>query len=225
MSDGANWQVIDEALGQVPECKVYLNTKQSNILDSLWISVAIDTESYDIGSNYDISTWISGTARATTAFHLIDTTANPFTAAMVGRQVKNTTDSTYTHILAYHSTSDVQLQDNIFVNTEEYLINNTKFVSPISGKYEISCYVTYSSIAADKEYYSTLYKNGAGLLKISKHAADIGGWSSPNAITIDSLSINDYIELYAYNGSSVPTVDLESGIDRTCLMIRLISKD
>ena len=56
VADGANWQVIDEALGQVPECSVYLSANQENLVSGTWTLVEYDTESYDIGSNFNTTT-------------------------------------------------------------------------------------------------------------------------------------------------------------------------
>ena len=53
VADGANWQVTDEELGQVPECFAYLGTNQNNIIGNAFVEVNLDTESFDIGSNFD----------------------------------------------------------------------------------------------------------------------------------------------------------------------------
>jgi len=57
VSDGANWQVINEGLGQIPECRAYLGTDQLDITDSTWVLIIINTENYDIGNNFDTSTY------------------------------------------------------------------------------------------------------------------------------------------------------------------------
>ena len=56
VADGANWQVIDEVMGQVPECRVSLSTNQLNIAHRTYTTVLFDTESYDIGSNFNTTT-------------------------------------------------------------------------------------------------------------------------------------------------------------------------
>jgi len=56
VSDGANWQCINEQLGQIPECRVYLSTDQLNLANETWTLVEYDTESYDIGSNFNVAT-------------------------------------------------------------------------------------------------------------------------------------------------------------------------
>ena len=224
VSDNSNWQVMNEAMGQVPECKVYLGTDQNDVTQGVTRVIELDTESYDIGSNFNVGTWVTGTATATTATHLIDTTNNPFTAAMVNKRVKNTTDTTYTYIKTYNSTSDVTLDADIFVNGEGYEIKYARFTAPISGKYFIQVYTTYTETEADTQLYAALLKNNASLVSISK-TLSIVAFCSPIASTIESLSVNDYITSALYHNSSVSTIDIMSDINRTCMTIKLESKD
>ena len=58
VSNGTNWQVIDEAMGQVPECFVYLGTNQDNIPSTTYTLIDINQESYDIGNNFNTTTHI-----------------------------------------------------------------------------------------------------------------------------------------------------------------------
>jgi len=55
VSDGSNWQVYDEKLGQVPYCWVYAGTSQDILGASTQIQLNI--ESYDIGSNFNTDTY------------------------------------------------------------------------------------------------------------------------------------------------------------------------
>jgi len=52
ISDGTNWQVVNEQMGQVPECKVYMSADQADLDGDVWTVVEFDTEDYDIGSNF-----------------------------------------------------------------------------------------------------------------------------------------------------------------------------
>ncbi|MCK4464385.1 MAG: hypothetical protein KAU83_01640 [Bacteroidales bacterium] len=58
VSDGTNWQVINEVMGQVPECLAYLSSNQNNIVHQTNTTVELDAEAYDIGSNFNIGTHI-----------------------------------------------------------------------------------------------------------------------------------------------------------------------
>lgn len=64
----------------------------------------------------------SGTADATTADHLVDDTSAQFVAGDVGRKVWNITDTTYALITAYTDAGDVTIDDDIFADTETYLL-------------------------------------------------------------------------------------------------------
>ncbi|MEX0595302.1 MAG: hypothetical protein WD512_02300, partial [Candidatus Paceibacterota bacterium] len=57
VSNGANWQVMNEKLGQVPECSAYLGAIQSNITNAAWVLITVDTENYDIGNNFNTGTY------------------------------------------------------------------------------------------------------------------------------------------------------------------------
>ncbi|HDP37224.1 MAG TPA: hypothetical protein ENN27_05145, partial [Candidatus Atribacteria bacterium] len=179
VSDGSNWQCINEKLGQVPECKVYLANRQYDVTNNAIIYVEHDTKVYDIGNNYNISTWASGNATETTANHLIDTTTSPFEANMVGKRVKNTTDATFTYITAYNSTSDVTVRDDIFKSGDAYEIKHSKFVAPIAGKYQFIHTVGFTDVVADKKWSLGTYKN---------YTTNIGGIYSHSSIT-DTLLI------------------------------------
>ena len=56
VSDNVGWQCINEKIGQIPKCRVYLGTDQLNIPDSTWTKVNFDTETFDIGGNFDAVT-------------------------------------------------------------------------------------------------------------------------------------------------------------------------
>jgi hypothetical protein len=56
VSDGANWQCINERLGQVPECLVYLNGNQLNLVNGTWTEIILNAETYDIGNNFNTGT-------------------------------------------------------------------------------------------------------------------------------------------------------------------------
>lgn len=74
-----------------------------------------------------------GFATATVADKLRDSTMalgfqhGNFLNKLIGSLVFNTTDSTYTRITAIHSTTELTLADNIFVDTETYKIFNASF--------------------------------------------------------------------------------------------------
>ena len=72
----------------------------------------------------------SGTATATSASHLVDTTNAQFVAGDVGKTVYNSTDETTAKITAYTSTSDITLDTDIMAEDESYYIYDTDCSSP-----------------------------------------------------------------------------------------------
>jgi len=226
ISDGANWQVIDEAMGQVPSCWVYLSENQLNLKDQIENRAELDTKQYDIGNNFDISTFLSGSATSTSANHLVDT-GGAFVATMVGYRVKNTTDSTYAYITAYNSGTDVTLSSDIFIQGENYEIKNAQFVCPITGTYQVIAKVAWNStsVVADKAYNSYIERNNVILSGIIMHSS-VASHLQYKDILMYAFSKGDHIMLSARPlGVGVDTVDLASAVNNTSLVIRLISKD
>jgi len=223
VSDGSNWQVYDEKLGQVPRCEVYLSVHQLNLTYDQWTPIEFNTKDYDIGSNYDISTWVSGNATSTSANHLVDS-GGAFTSAMVNKRVKNTTDSTYTYITAYNSETDVTVRDDIFVDTEGYEIKNAKFISPISGKYLITPAIIFYNVLADIVCKVSVRKNGTDYGIIPQNHTSNTSDLTLAFSKIYSLSKDDYAEIVVQNTSGGNTVDIYGG-SYTRMQIRLISKD
>jgi len=228
VSDGSNWQAYDEAMGQVPECYVSLSANQENLIDNTTLRVEFDTEISDIGSNYDMSEWVSGNATSTLANHLVDTNG-AFTPAMVGVRVKNTTDSTYAYITAYNSATDVTVSPDIFVDTEGYQIMNSKFVAPINGRYQYIYNVLWANLTviADKKYGARINKN-SGASFTGYHVAHASNTSDISNVATGYISLNkdDYIDLVVQPKPGADTVDIRGTQPHfTSMEIKLISKD
>ena len=228
VSDGANWQVIDEAMGQVPYCKVYINEDQLNITNAIeTFQIDLDTLIIDIGSNFDNSTWISSTATSTSAGHLVDSTA-PFTSAMLKTRVKNTTDGTVTYITVVNSATDVTVRDDIFASGEAYIIKNAKFVCPVSGIYSIDYMVTihYNSVIADKVYTGYLYKNASYVSTANTQASVANNGIDMICHVFLDFDKDDYMQLRVAHWAGNNTPDVRGGSEGfTYMIIRLISKD
>lgn len=226
VSDGSNWQVRGEELGQVPECWVYLSAHQLNFTHNTWLFIDLNAEDFDIGDNFDYSTWVSGNATSTSASHLIDS-GGSFTAVMVGHRVKNTTDTTYTYITAYNSATDVTVRDDIFVDTEGYEIKNAKFVAPVAGKYLISYGVNLHStgLVANKRYIAGIHQNTTDVMQANMILAS-PDYCDINKTFIVSASKDDAFWCRFYSGSGDNAVDVfGSEKQHTYSQIKLISKD
>jgi len=224
VSDGANWQCINEKMGQVPKCYVYLSSNQLNFTSGVVQFVDFDTKSYDIGNNFNTSVRVSGTATSTSAGHLVDS-AGAFTADMNQHRIKNTTDSTYTYITAVNSATDVSVRDDIFVNGEGYELRDSKFVAPIGGRYLIQLYTAWTEVVADTLHVAYIHKNGEALIDSAVHSA-IASWTGCMCLKNEKLAKDDYCDFWVYNNSGVNTEDLiASGTRYTRVEVRLLSKE
>jgi len=228
VSDGSNWQCRNEKLGQVPMAKVYLNGDYTALPNATFIVVGFNTENFDIGDNFDLSIWVSGTATSTLANHLVDSNG-AFTSAMVGYRVKNTTDTTYAYITAYNSATDVTLSADIFVDTEAYEIKNCKYVIPIAGKYECNGFCNYDStnMVADKRFYAQIMYGTATNIEAANIHSGIAGkeLGLPLATTAKTFAANDEIKMRAYHEAEVDTIIVNGRHENTWMYIKLISKD
>lgn len=231
-SDNANWQVSNEQIGQVPYAYIYTSADMLDLVSALITPLIFDTETTDTGSNFNSSTWISGTATATSANHLVDTTNNQFTAHMVGWRIKNTTDTTYAYITAYNSTSDVTVSSDIFVDGEGYELPNSKFVVPVSGYYGVKYSIRWKTgtVVADKVYDGFIYKEvGTDLNSIKSinnvHSSNTGYMMNGDYVVLHFDAGSDEITIKARQTTGVDTVDIGEGDYSTYVVIRLISKD
>jgi len=222
VSDGTNWQVIDEALGQVPKVSVYLGTNQSSPTADIYATVNMDTENYDIGSNYDTSVWDSGNATDTSANHLV-AAGGAFVAGMVGYLVKNTTDTTYAYITVVNSATDVTIDKDIFVDGEGYEIKNSRFVAPIPGDYMIINSLMWNTNADHKKIVTQIAINGTqrAFGRLETAGTEIQG---ANVMNRFALSKDDYVQLMAYTNNA-DTANLVAGETYCFGNIYLIEKE
>ena len=107
-----------------------------------------NAEAYDIQGEMDVTNK-TGTSTATSANHLVDTTANQFTADDVGRHVYNITDTKYAKITAFNSVSDVTLDTDIIPTGKSYRLNGTSFKAAVAGLYIAGIVVTMNGNSAD----------------------------------------------------------------------------
>ena len=226
VADGANWQVVSEELGQVPITRVGLNTRQDDVLDSVYSQVIFNEKVFDIGANFDMSDWFTGTATSTSAGKLVDMNAN-FTGNLVGVRIKDDTGGGYTYITAVDSTTTLSVRDDIFAQNDDYTIANAKFVVPIPGKYRVELYIRWHGVIADKSYYLGIEKNSSMAISLPMQAAtttdfffavfyldtlamgdEIKGWGNPSAVGVDTID---------FQGSGA--------LDMSGMNILLVSKD
>ena len=57
VSDGTNWQCINEQTGLMPSMLAYINANQNDLTHQTNVTVELNTEVYDIGSNFNTGTY------------------------------------------------------------------------------------------------------------------------------------------------------------------------
>lgn len=55
VSDGSNWQCLNEQMGQAPECWAYMSATHDNLVNNTYTLMEVNAEEYDIGNNFDIT--------------------------------------------------------------------------------------------------------------------------------------------------------------------------
>jgi len=228
VSDGTNWQCINEQLGQVPEARAYLGTQMQDLpTASPSVTIALDTENYDIGDNFDHSLYHDSTATVgTSGATLVDSApTTPFTSDLVGCQVLNTTDATWAYIDSVDSTTQLTLNAAIMESGEDYEIYKARFVCPVAGKYQFNGQIAYQNATVNSgQYYRIqLYKNHIATLVVLFHAS--ASWAIyPFANSVIECSKDDYLEIATdYSGGS-DDANILAGTSTTFVYLRLISK-
>jgi hypothetical protein len=115
------------------------------------------------------------------------------------------TTNTWTKVQLTNKEGDPQSE---FDNTTNY-----RFTVKTAGTYIVSGVLRYNSGATAKEIHIAFYKNGSLLVSSITHTGCTGACSVPGLCTL-TLSVNDYIELWAWHnvGSSVTIDNSEGGI-------------
>jgi len=192
--------------------------------DGSWIKVQLDDESYDIGSNFDMATLVSGSADGNTVDHLIDSGADFVNdGVVVGDRVEETGGSNYAYVTAV-AAQDLTLTADIFPNgNENYSIEKCRFVAPVAGYYQITGRVVYLTDVVDaKRYLVAIYKNGSNVSFAINHS----GLASELSVTVSDilyLAATDYIELFARQRGGNDTCDIQSDESTTFMAVHLLS--
>jgi len=158
----------DNAPNITPKARAYRETAQDNLEGVS--KIEFDTESYDIGGDFDMGTLVSGTADGNTVDHLIDSGGDFVNDGVVaGDRVKNTTDNTYGYVTAV-AAGDLTLNDDIFPDGNEgYEIKKARFVAPVTGYYHISTSVSLTNCTADTRHVLYVRVNNVEIMRNDVH--------------------------------------------------------
>lgn len=168
---------VQHSLGDVGSRKVPREYKTYEYFGDI-IEVEVDTTPSGEESE-------SGTCTSTSSGHCVDT-AQTFTSAMVYGQIDNLTDGTSTYITALDSTSDVQVQDDIFAEDDEYQV-----YLPYPVRIWYSTVHTYSETERTfPASYESIILDGViayalrGYAIYSSNKNNIGGSDTPNFMSM-----------------------------------------
>ena len=170
----------------------YMNTAKQSIPHNTDTIIALDTEDFDIQDEWDTSL-ITGTADATEANKLHDADGG-FSASDIGKIVWNTTDDTYTTVTGFVDSGELDLDDDIMADGEDYQLYFSRFTATETGVYVALGSININNAVADKWYSPRIYKNSAIMAATRYHTAFIS--SVVFGVTAQiQLSANDYLEL------------------------------
>lgn len=163
------------------------------------IMEAVDSMPDFIVHDYEIivcnGTKKTGTADGTVAGHLQDDTSAQFVAGDVGKRVYNITDDVWTVITAYNDAGDVTVNDDIFADTEEYVIEATPYRETVYINSDPTNHTAHSfggqlTLRPEYYWYGTCEAN-AGTGNITDTSANF-----------TSVEIGDKVMVLSLNGAS-----------------------
>lgn len=157
--------------------------------------MSFDGEDYDPLGDFT-STTVTGTTDGTTASRLVDSGA-AFTSALVGYYAWNSTDDTYTTVTSFISSTELGLDDDIFVSGETYEIYLSRFTPTLPGTYQIDCQLTTGTITDNGEMQMRILKNG--VLDSISYDFFSGTQGQSKRIANDiPMDAGDYLEIALY---------------------------
>ena len=141
----------DNAPNIAPKCRVYLSATQENIANDTWTKVLFDTESYDIGSDYDVAN--KRFVAPVTGYYLVNVNIGYFVTGMVadkkyyaGIYVNGALYSANISQASIVSDHTASVSDIVYVEAGQYIEGYTRHVAgattPDISASEQYCYMS-----------------------------------------------------------------------------------
>ena len=141
----------DNAPNIAPKCRVYLSATQENIANDTWTKVLFDTESYDIGSDYDVAN--KRFVAPVTGYYLVNVNIGYFVTGMVadkkyyaGIYVNGALYSANISQASIVSDHTALVSDIVYVEAGQYIEGYTRHVvgatTPDISASEQYCYMS-----------------------------------------------------------------------------------
>jgi len=184
------------ALAKQAGARAYRDTTDQLFPNTTFCCISFNTEHYDTQNEFDSSVK-SGAADATEANKLHDADGG-FAAGDVGKRVWNKTDNTYTTVSGFVDSGELDLTDDIMVDTETYELYASKYTATVAGQAVITAHATLASLADGKTLIIIIKKNGLDMAR-SYSIAGATGIIAAFVGTVLELAANDYIEILLHH--------------------------
>ena len=166
-----------------------------------WTDICFNAEDVDTQNEFDSSV-ISGTADATEANKLHDDDGG-FSAGDVGKTVWNKTDNTYTTVSGFVDSGELDLTDDIMVDTETYDLFLTQYTAKEAGYYFVNLITRLQTINDQVKCLSGIIQNSTyvavGRFHQSTATSEYAGFAMS---AILSLSASDTIKGRIYHADA-----------------------
>lgn len=193
---GAHNLIAEDATFGITDAASAIGTVNQLLPKDTTVRLILNSEDYDLNNEFD-STKKSGSATATLANHLVDTTKNQFVAADVGRRVYNTTANTYATITILNSVSDVTISANIMVNSQGYTIYDSTFTVKVAGLYLVTATARESNLTSAGNVGIQIMKDAAAMAQ-NVGIGLTGQFPSATVSAVLQLAIGNVISLTVY---------------------------
>lgn len=199
--------------------RMSLITANQTIPDTAITRVMFNNDTFDVQSETNITTK-TGTADATEASKLHDADGG-FAASDVGAWIWNTTDDTYTQVSGFVDSGELNLADNIMVDTEGYILYHATFTATVDGLYLIIPKLKLVDGGADKSIIGYVYVNGSSQMQTIGYSPFATADPNTQPIVAVELSANDVVDIRAYQNNGA-VADLWAGASyTTCSIIKV----
>jgi hypothetical protein len=191
--------------------KAYLNANITATPTSTWFRVELNAEDFDLGNNFSMAAWVTGTCDADSGAGVIKDAASTFTTAMIYAKV--VWHDGHAYVTSVYSSHIILLCTTIGTDIDPgdtFTINHCEYTVPTTGYYLLSGQVAFTIPVVAQRYGCTIYRYNSGAW--TWQAACYGSPSLltsthyfPCSTTPAYLVAGDLIILVAYQSSGGTT--------------------
>jgi len=168
----------------------------------------LDTSLWDTQSECNVRKLL-GTADATEANKLHDA-GGGFAASDVGAAIWNKDDHTYTTVTGFVDSGELDLDDNIMANGEDYALYHSRYTVTKDGTYFVVAICGYIWLEDGKRVIIQIRVNGAFVANVGAVPGARIATNTIQSAAVLQLSTDDYVEAWARHDDTVNR-DIKSG--------------